>query len=228
MQLLKCLTGTAIILFTSSALATLITFDDLPHIYPNPDYDPDFDILKPMPLTNQYAHLGVSFGNGTPEDIVSGADVGGSGGAAIARDEVGAVSPPQGINDHYGPGIYFTFTGDTLPDYVSFHVTGDNGVGILVNAWNDTGDLIADLKSDGWWGIPEWSTPAVPQQLMEIEGENIQKIYVGSLFDRRGMAFLDNLYFSDTRPVPEATTWAVLLTGLFGLIVGRYRRKTVG
>src|SRR5690554_3752184 len=78
MQFIKSLTGTALILFTSSALATLITFDDLPERYPpnwqdHPDYGTDFEIVRPMPVTNQYDHLGVNFGSGDLDDIVVGA-----------------------------------------------------------------------------------------------------------------------------------------------------------
>lgn len=230
MQLLKCLTGTALILLTSSAFATLITFDDLPERYPpnwqdHPDYGTDFEIVNPMPVTNQYDHLGVNFGSGSPDEVIVGAGL--PGGAAVVRAEDAAVSPPHAIFDYYGPGMVFTFIGDELPNYVSFYVTGVDGVGILARAWDETGAMVVDLRSDGWWGLPEWSTPAVPQQLMEIEGRNIQKIYVGNAYDQRGMTYLDNLYFSDTRPVPEAGTWAVLLTGLFGLTIGRCRRKTL-
>lgn len=226
MQFIKSLTGTALILFTSSALATLITFDDLPERYPpnwqdHPDYGTDFEIVRPMPVTNQYDHLGVNFGSGDLDDIVVGS--GNPGGAAISRSEDAAVSPPQAIFDFYGPGMVFTFIGDELPNYVSFYVTGVDGVGILATAWDDTGAIVADLRSDGWWGLPEWSTPAVPQQLMEIEGQNIQKIYVGNFYDQRGMTYLDNLYFGDARPIPEAATWSLLLTGLLGIIVRRRR-----
>ncbi len=55
---------------SSAALATLITFDDLPARYQlhppwSHQYDPDAEeVWVNRPLTDQYLHLGLSFGEG--------------------------------------------------------------------------------------------------------------------------------------------------------------------
>lgn len=228
MQTLKCISGTILLLCALPAFATLITFDDIPAMYPpggedDPDYDPAYGNLHPMPVTDHYEHLGVSFGTGDLDEIVAGnVD---HGGAAVSRYDEALVSKPHAISDFYGPGLSFNFVGDELPGYVSFHVTGATGVGITAIAYDDTGAVITILRSDGWWGLPELSTPAIPWQLMEIEGENIKTISVGNYYSRREMTYLDNLYFSNARPVPEASSWYLLMTGLLGLAVMRTRAR---
>lgn len=215
------------------AIATLITFDDIPAIHRSPppgyedypDYTPDDDELFPMPLTDQYAHLGVSFGTGNPDDIVRGIG-GNSGGAAVSLYDPALVSPPQAIHDFYGPDMSFSFIGDELPGYVSFNVTGTDGVGIWATAYDANGTQISDLRSDGWWGAPELSTPAVPGQLLEFEADNIKTIRLGNLYYRRSMTHLDNLYFTTTRPVSAPASWPLLGLGMLALGLARYRKRS--
>lgn len=233
MRLVQFFVGAQLLLLVgaSPALATLITFDDIPAVHrvpPDghgdyPDYIPEYDDeLFAMPLTDQYEHLGVTFGDGNPDDIVQG--IGGNGGAAVSLYEPALVSPPQAISDLYGPDMSFSFIGDDLPGYVSFNVTGMDGVGIWASAYDTDGNQVADLRSDGWWGTPEMSTPAIPGQLLEFEADNIKTVQLGNLYFRRGMTHLDNLYFSDTRPVPEAATWPLLILAMLGLSLSRYRK----
>lgn len=210
----------------SPAFATLITFDDVPAIHrvpppgyqDYPDYIPEYDDeLYAMPLTDQYEHLGISFGSGDPDDIVRGTT--GHGGAAVSTYELALVSPPQAVHDLYGPSMSFTFIGDDLPGYVSFNVTGHEGVGVWASAYNADGIQVGSRRSDGWWGEPEWSSPAKPGQLLEFDASNIKTVWLGNLYSRRGYTHMDNLYFANTRPVTEPASWLLLpaVIGLWGL-----------
>lgn len=209
-------------LTASSAFATLITFDDLPANIDIPELN-NAGITTPMPLTTQYEHLGVSFGEGDPELVARGEAW--NDGAAITDYGDAVVSGTNAIMDFYGPGMSFTFIGDQLPGYVSFNVTGTDGVGIGASAFDADGARIANVHSDGWWGTPELSTPPVPRQLLEFEADNIARIQLYNLFARRGGTQLDNLYFSDTRPVPETAAWPLLTLAMLGLGLSRYRKR---
>ncbi len=118
----------------------------------------------------------------------------------------------------------FTFTGDSLPEYVSFNVTGHTGVGIYGSAYDEIGNEVASFRSDGFWGLPELSSPAIPGQLIELQAGGIKTITVGNLYNRRGYTNLDNLYFGEARPVTGPASWPLLVSSVLGLWLLRRRK----
>lgn len=220
MSFTRYLFAALVSLAASPAVATLITFDDLPANIDIPGWtDPGETI--PRPLTTQYEHLGVSFGEGDPELVARGEA--GNDGAAITDYDAAAVSGTNAIMDFYGPGMSFTFIGDQLPGYVSFNVTGASGVGVWGSAEDALGNEVASFQSDGFWGLPELSSPAIPGQFIELEADSIKTVYLGNFYNRRSYTNLDNLYFSSSRPVTEPATWTLFAGALFALALGRSR-----
>lgn len=221
-RLLACLMP----FLAAPASATLITFDDLePYHWLVSESEMSFNeavelgYVQPTPLTNQYEHLGVSFGEGDPAQIAE--QEFGNWGAAISTDDEAVVSGPNAIASYYEPGSFqFRFVGDELPDYVSFYVTARPGP---MSASVTGADGSSQRTQLGYYIEDEeiFFTETPTRKKVEFFGEDLESVYVGSLYGHRSTpVFLDNLYFGAV-PVPEPASMPMLLAILAGLMFRR-------
>lgn len=220
--------GASCLLFflTTPVSATLITFDDLPSRYqPNPPYTSDADSESvPMPLTNQYEHLGVLFGEGDLDAIARSRES--NWGAAVFDYEYAAVSSPNVIGSFYQPGsMSFRFVDDELPDYVSFYVTSRPGP-MDVSIYDNNGllhhETLGYKNVDGELVYLDYE----PRHFLEFSGNDIKEVHLATIYGHGTTAvYLDNLFFTNTSEVPEPGTLGLFLAGLMGVGASRLRRS---
>lgn len=182
-------------LATASAQAVLITFDDLPP--PDPEGG-----LAGTPVTNEYASLGL---------IVNDGYLGGSG--VPGSDQV-----------LYGaPYLNLSFTGATLPNYVSLYVSAPNQDRVFVDA---TGPGYArTVTTDGAGWPPETETPYRPNQYVSFySASGISGLDLTAFYFLRTGPVIDDLYFGNVAPIPEPASLALGVAGVLTLWAARRRR----
>lgn len=182
-----------------SAHAILITFDDLTETMPC-----TVESCDPTPVINQYAALGVTF---------SGA------GLYSYAPSPQLVTPPNGLNDFYGPGMSIYFTGP-LPTTVSFYISSADQDAPSAFAVGPSG-VVGNFQGDGWLGTEENSTPYHDKQLVTFAGGEISRIDLGAFYNRRGDVIIDNLEFSSV-PLPGGLS---LFAGGLGYLLLRKRQR---
>lgn len=177
------------------AQAITINFDDLnPEDFINAE-DPDQGLI---PLTDEYASLGVMF--------VDGAYLGGG-------------SPNFSPNFVNGPGFSFYFLG-RLPQYVSFYAGSLTEYKVGITAYGSNGFLDSFLTDGEVSGMgSDESTPYRDNQYVSFfEPEGIFSIHLSGQAD----VYIDNLYFGVE--VPEPGSWILFC---FGLLVIYLQRKII-
>ena len=189
----------------SLAQATLITFDDLP--WQPPAIDPN--AWYAQPVTNQYASLGVVIDEGY---LTQGTQT---------------ISPPQFLMG--GPNMSITFTGSTLPRYVSLYLSAANeNLESFVDAYGP-GGFLGSGNTGGYTPGPDGSafTPYVPNSYITFSSTTgISYLSFGNAYDLRESAILDNLYFGAVPAVPEPSSAVLAGVGLLSLLgVTRWQRR---
>lgn len=172
-----------------------------------------FDDLRPgTAVTTQYEDLGLIVRDG----VIRGPELG----------ERPVVSPPNALYDLLGPGLSLQFVG-TLPTTVSMFVTASLEDRIFLTAWSET-EVLDTFATEGWRGLEELSTPAIPRQPVTLTGPGISHVELAGFYSRRGDINIDDLSFSAT-PIGEPPT--LLLAALALVLVGgapRSRSRAAG
>lgn len=186
---------------TQSAHAILITFDDLTETLPC-----TVESCDPTPVINQYATLGVTF----------------SGAALYSyAPSTQLATPPNGLNDFYGPGMSIYFTG-SLPTTVSFYISSSDEDAPDALAVGPKG-VVGNFQGNGWLGTEENSTPYHDKQFVSFAGSEISRIDLGAFYNRRGSVIIDNLEFSN---VPLPSGLSLLASGMGCLLLSRLRTQS--
>ncbi|WP_332674128.1 hypothetical protein [Aromatoleum sp.] len=166
-----------------------------------------FDDLRPgTAVTTQYEDQGLIVQGG----VIRGPELG----------ERPVVSPPNALYDLFGPGLTLQFVG-SLPTTVSMFVTASLEDRIFLTAWSDT-EVLDSFETEGWRGLEELSTPAIPRQPVTLTGPGISHVELGSFYARRGDINIDDLSFSTT-PIGEPST--ILLAALGLVVAGHFCRS---
>ncbi len=176
-----------------SAHAVLITFDDLPRADPA---QPDS-----RPVTDEYAALGLIVNNGY---------------LAAA----GWNGPDQSLIG--APHLSVSFTG-ALPTFVSLSVSSYFHDKVTVNAWGTSG-ILETKETEGLGGPPGTQTPYRPDQYVSFSNAaGIAQLELGASFFRRYGAYIDDLYFGNSPPVPEPAPFVLAAIGA-AVLAWRKRR----
>jgi len=113
------------------------------------------------------------------------------------------------------------FVGE-LPTFISMNITSVNGDAVLLDVYGASGLLYSKVTS-GWQGLEEYSTPAIPDELITFNSDiGISHIDIQGFYNMRIGASVDNLNFTSTK-VTEPTPFALLSLGLLGLLLLRYK-----
>lgn len=226
----------ALAVFTlAPAHATLIDFEDLP-VYRWQDlgyeyeqdwsYAWDYGLVNYTPLTTQYEHLGVIFGEGDLDEIAFGNESNWGAGMTAYPDAV--VSGTNAIMSVYHPGYFsFRFVGDDLPEYVSFYVTSRPGP-MYVTITDASGAYQQQTIGYVIDGDDFYFTDEVPVRMkLEFFGSDLEQVRIGTLYEHRTtVVYLDDLYFGAAPlPVSGPGSLALLLAGLAGLMTRRVRTR---
>ncbi|MDT3669133.1 MAG: hypothetical protein ROZ37_02240 [Aromatoleum sp.] len=167
------------------------------------------DLRSETAVTTQYEDQGLIVRNGV-----------------IRRAEFGdkaVVSPPNVLYDLFGPGLTLQFVG-TLPTTVSMFVTALLEDRIFLTAWSET-EVLDRFETEGWRGLEELSTAAIPRQPVTLIGTGISRIELESFYFRRGDINIDDLSFSTTA-IDEPSTILLAALGLVAVLpLGRLRRS---
>lgn len=213
--------------------ATLITFDDLSPEYwlvPEGSVEEPWDdgAVVPTPLSTQYEHLGVSFGEGSVDGVARHLES--NWGAAVSTFADAVVSPSNAVTSFYQyapdvPGKFsFQFIGDELPDYVSFYVTArPETMNVLVTQ----DDGVEQHVQLGYEIVDEdiVFTEFSDRTKLEFRGTDFRSVTLLNPYGHRSTnVFMDDLYFENLTPVPEPGSLPLALAGLLGFGVMGYRR----
>lgn len=228
--------GIACLFFLGSVApvsATLITFDDLsPEYWLDPESsDPDpwgsGDVV-PTPLSDQYEHLGVSFGPGSVDGVARGTES--NWGAAVSTFADAVVSPSNAVTSFYQyapdtPGNFsFQFIGDELPDYVSFYVTARPET---MNVWVTEEDGDEQTVQLGYEIVDGdiTFTEFADRTKIEFWGIDFKSVLLSNPYSHRSTpVYMDDLYFENLTSVAEPGTLPLALSGLLGLGILASRR----
>ncbi len=217
------------------ASATLITFDDVaPYHWLIPESEMslgeaiEYGYAGATPLTDQYAHLGLSFGEGEPDHIVY--EQSSDSGAAISTFDEVVVSGPNAVSSqYYHDGLHFWFVGDDRPEYLSFYTSAPNGGAMSIYVY-ETGGTTQELRL-GWHIVDgEFAYTERPmKQKVEFFSDGIEEVWISNFTNHRTTpVYMDDLYFAAGQAVPEPTSFSLLLSGAFGLGLVAWRRRHRG
>jgi len=191
-----------LLIFSSSANAVLLTFDELDQ---SDYFDANGDLT---PLSNEYESQGLIFR---------------SSAYLIGRQEGDPITYPS--NFVAGPGFGFEFVGDNLPMFVSFNLGSSAGIAvdITVQGPNYFKSIVSSGEIVGMTDDP--GTPYVPNELFSFTSRTgISSVY----FSGKAGNYIDNITYAYSSPtqVPEPSTFLLIVIGLLGLISSRFQFKS--
>ena len=196
-KILACFAATIFItIFSASAHAVVINFDDLTYVPENPDFPSFGDVL----LGDQYRSQGLLIDNafllpyGSP-------------------DEVGISGPNYLLAGAMGSPMTLQFVGE-LPTYVGMYI-GGNPLGILYTRAYDSSEVFASHEKElgGWEYVSFESATGISR----IEMSASQQTRVSG-------AIVDDITYTYAS-VPEPSSWGLLLLAALSIFNRRYRES---
>lgn len=183
------------------ANATLITFDDLIYTPTSPDE------FWTHPLTNEYAPLGLQINGGF-----------------LAQGGPGMVSAPNLLLGSNYLTLRFL---NPMPTFVSMFVSAPNEDIIYLTAYGLDG-LLETITTQGWGG-PLNNTPYTPQQFVSFyDTRGIASINLGTFFNLRTGAEVDNLSFDSATTIPSPPSVALMGIGMLAWTILAVRKRRHG
>jgi hypothetical protein len=214
--------GVAAALLATAQLASASTitldFDSLPSM----DYNAGASIPDAAQLSTQYlTTYGVSFTSGSSYVAVVNLGV---GHATSGTNGVGGSTPDGILTYAQQYPITATFFDPSNPsvaattNFVSLRgdLRGSPSQLVTLNAYDVNNQLIATF-----------TTADVGGETLSAAASGIHSIqFLGSVADVPGVAVDDFTFNSVTAPVPEPSTWAMMILGFIGLGFLAYRKKS--
>lgn len=201
--------GSCLLSFVAlNAQAAFIDFDDLTYV---PEYE-EWPHFSDTPVTNQYESLGLLVSDGYLMPYGSDPD-----------SDPNFVSGPNYLLG--GTTMTFSFIGQ-LPTYVGMHVSSYRNEAIFMQAFGESGDLVASARTSGFGG-PFDDIPYVPREYITLTSpEGISRIDFWGFFNRNTSAGVDDLTFTFAE-VPEPPMNILIGLGLLLVIYRRWKSTTL-
>ena len=201
----------------ASAVEIVLNFDDLSGM--------NFDAGPPIPTSSQLSSeylssFGVLFSSGSQYVAVVNL---GAGHATSGTNGLGGSTPEGNLTYSSTYPITATFFDPSNPtvsattDFVSLHgdLAGFPNQSVTLNAYDISGQLIASV-----------TVVDIGGETLSIAIPGIHSVqFLGSLGDVPGVA-VDDFTFNSVTPVPEPSTWAMMILGFAGVGFMAYRRRS--